>query len=31
MPMLGRLFHLGIDALAISTILSGVKKTTGFA
>lgn len=29
--MLGRLFHLGFDAIAVSTILSGVKKTTGFA
>lgn len=29
--MLGRLIHFGFDALAISTVLAGVKKTTGFA
>ncbi|CAK9779324.1 DUF1748-domain-containing protein [Cutaneotrichosporon oleaginosum] len=29
--MLGRLFHFGFDALAISAVLAGVKKTTGFA
>jgi hypothetical protein len=29
--MLGRLFHLGFDAIAISAVLAGVKKTTGFA
>jgi hypothetical protein len=28
--MLGRLLHYGFDALAISTVLAGVKKTTGF-
>ncbi|GMK58279.1 hypothetical protein CspeluHIS016_0503110 [Cutaneotrichosporon spelunceum] len=29
--MLGRLIHLGFDAIAISTVLAGIKKTTGFA
>ncbi|AAW43761.1 hypothetical protein CNBE4100 [Cryptococcus deneoformans B-3501A] len=27
----GRLVHFTFDALAVSTILAGVKKTTGFA
>lgn len=31
MGMFGRLIHYGFDALAVSTILAGVKKTTGFA
>ncbi|WVQ82000.1 hypothetical protein IAT38_004127 [Cryptococcus sp. DSM 104549] len=29
--VLGRLIHYAVDALAISTVLAGVKKTTGFA
>ncbi|ORY34046.1 hypothetical protein BCR39DRAFT_518240 [Naematelia encephala] len=29
--MFGRLTHLAIDLIAISTILAGVKKATGFA
>lgn len=29
--VLGRLTHYALDALAISTIFAGVKKTTGFA
>ncbi|WVQ99962.1 hypothetical protein IAU59_007105 [Kwoniella sp. CBS 9459] len=29
--VLGRLVHYGLDALAITTILAGVKKTTGYA
>jgi hypothetical protein len=29
--VLGRLFHYGFDLLAVSTIIAGVKKTTGFA
>ncbi|KAL1413312.1 hypothetical protein Q8F55_001068 [Vanrija albida] len=28
--VLGRLVHYAVDALAVSTILAGVKKTTGF-
>ncbi|WVQ74821.1 hypothetical protein IAR50_004428 [Cryptococcus sp. DSM 104548] len=28
---LGRLVHYAFDALAVSTILAGVKKTTGFS
>ena len=31
MTMLGRLVHYGIDAIAVSTILAGVKRSTGFA
>jgi hypothetical protein len=29
--VLGRLTHFAFDALAISTVLAGVKKTTGYA
>jgi hypothetical protein len=29
--VLGRLTHWALDALAISTVLAGVKKQTGFA
>lgn len=29
--VLGRLTHYALDAIAISTIFAGVKKTTGFA
>ncbi|WWC90747.1 uncharacterized protein L201_005684 [Kwoniella dendrophila CBS 6074] len=29
--VLGRLVHYAFDALAISTVLAGVKKTTGYA
>jgi hypothetical protein len=29
--VLGRLFHWGFDAMAISALLAGVKKTTGFS
>ncbi|KAK1927062.1 hypothetical protein DB88DRAFT_476554 [Papiliotrema laurentii] len=29
--VLGRLAHYAFDALAISTVLAGVKKSTGFA
>ncbi|KAK8854849.1 hypothetical protein IAR55_003588 [Kwoniella newhampshirensis] len=29
--VLGRLAHYAFDALAISTVIAGVKKTTGFA
>jgi hypothetical protein len=28
--MFGKLFRFSVDALAISTIVAGVKKTTGF-
>jgi hypothetical protein len=28
---LGRLFHYGFDLLAVSTIIAGVKKSTGYA
>lgn len=28
---LGRLFHYGFDLLAVSTVLAGVKKSTGYA
>jgi len=31
MTMIGRLVHYGLDALAVSTVLAGVKKATGFA
>jgi hypothetical protein len=31
MTMLGRLIHYGFDAMAVSTVLAGIKKTTGFA
>jgi len=29
--VLGRVFHYAFDALAISAVLAGVKKSTGFA
>ncbi|KAG7562928.1 hypothetical protein FFLO_01618 [Filobasidium floriforme] len=29
--VLGRLAHYGFDLLAVSTIVAGIKKTTGFA
>ncbi|KAJ9105377.1 hypothetical protein QFC21_001746 [Naganishia friedmannii] len=28
---IGRLFHYGFDLLAVSTIIAGVKKSTGYA
>jgi hypothetical protein len=28
---LGRLFHYGFDLLAVSTVIAGVKKSTGYA
>ncbi|KAL7278916.1 DUF1748-domain-containing protein [Trametes coccinea BRFM310] len=29
--MLGRLFHLTLDAALVSTVLAGVKRSSGFA
>jgi hypothetical protein len=29
--MFGRIFHFTFDALAVSAVLAGVKKSTGFA
>lgn len=28
---LGRLFHYAVDAVLVSTVLAGVKKTSGFS
>ena len=27
--MIGKLFHLGFDALLVATLLAGIKRTTG--